>query len=323
MGLSMILIMLFHQMWVTNDPISIWIHHLGYIGVEVFLVISGFGIAHSLSKNSLSIYFRNRIVRILPACVIWGSIKLLVSQLPNTPECETNILLELLSISSWYIYACLVLYALAPLLFKVNSRYGWLTLVAISVLTFGIACIWHYNADAPYLMEKGRWVFKRIPVFVMGMLIAQRPLNLNIYVTITLGFMALICNVLMIHYNIVLTATGKPENMLEELVYNSPLRVDQPDGGRYLLDMLSVLFIIPFFSGFSVLLDKIKMTPVLTFFGIYSLEIYLCHQYIFNVFLENFSFNPIIELTVSVCVSLFVAIIIHYLANNIQMKLKN
>ena len=319
----MILIMLYHQMWVTNDPISIWIHHLGYIGVEVFLLISGFGIAHSLSKNYLKTYYRNRVIRIFPACVVWGSIKLFVSQLPNMPECEANIMLELFSISSWYIYACIVLYLLAPIIYKVNSRYGWHTLFAISIVTFGIICIWHYNADAPYLVEKGRWVFKRIPVFVMGMLIAQRPLNFKLYVTITIGFTALICNVLMIHYNIVLTATGRPEKMLEELVYNSPLRLDLPDGGRYLLDMLSALFIIPFFSGFSVLLDKIKMTPVLTFFGIYSLEIYLCHQYIFKVFLENFSFNPYIELTVSVCVSLFVAIIINNLANNIQLKLKN
>lgn len=56
MGFSMICIMLYHQPWFVDNPIASWFHLLGYIGVEIFLVLSGFSIAYSLQKNNLKIY---------------------------------------------------------------------------------------------------------------------------------------------------------------------------------------------------------------------------------------------------------------------------
>lgn len=43
-------------------------------GVDVFLVVSGFGIAFSISKNNRKTYFVHRINRLLPTCVFFGLI---------------------------------------------------------------------------------------------------------------------------------------------------------------------------------------------------------------------------------------------------------
>ena len=53
----MICIMLYHQTWVYSSAFFSWMQMLGYIGVEVFLFVSGFGIVYSLrSKQSKNGY---------------------------------------------------------------------------------------------------------------------------------------------------------------------------------------------------------------------------------------------------------------------------
>ncbi len=85
MGISMVSIMLYHQNWITNGIFFEWVRMLGYIGVEVFLFISGFGIAHSLAKNSLGQYYKNRVIRLIPACILFGLCKIALSYIPTMP----------------------------------------------------------------------------------------------------------------------------------------------------------------------------------------------------------------------------------------------
>lgn len=40
--------------------------NIGYMGVDIFLLFSGYGIAKSLQKNNLKIFYLNRIKRIFP-----------------------------------------------------------------------------------------------------------------------------------------------------------------------------------------------------------------------------------------------------------------
>lgn len=85
MGISMVSIMLYHQNWITNGIFFEWVRMLGYIGVEVFLFISGFGIAHSLAKNSLGQYYKNRVIRLIPACILFDLCKIALSYIPTMP----------------------------------------------------------------------------------------------------------------------------------------------------------------------------------------------------------------------------------------------
>lgn len=44
--------------------------NIGYAGVDIFMLLSGFGVAHSLSHNSLKQFYINRARRILPLWVL-------------------------------------------------------------------------------------------------------------------------------------------------------------------------------------------------------------------------------------------------------------
>lgn len=123
MGLSMISIMLYHQNWITEGFFFEWIRMLGYIGVEVFLFISGFGIAHSLMKNTLWQYYKNRVIRLMPACILFGLCKIVLSNIPTMPPVQ-NLFLDLFSLSQWYIYAIVVFYLFAPVVYKMINKVG-------------------------------------------------------------------------------------------------------------------------------------------------------------------------------------------------------
>ncbi len=73
MGVAMIAIMLFHNQYATSVPyIGEVFKRYGYLGVDLFLLVSGFGIANSLNKNGLKQFYYNRFIRIIPACIISG-----------------------------------------------------------------------------------------------------------------------------------------------------------------------------------------------------------------------------------------------------------
>lgn len=78
MGIALITIILFHWGSVHkyydayNFVSGIFSSYIGSIGVDVFLFLSGVGIYSSLQRNSLHVYFKNRVTRILPAYLSIG-----------------------------------------------------------------------------------------------------------------------------------------------------------------------------------------------------------------------------------------------------------
>lgn len=67
MGFAMIVIMFFHMNFSVPSQFGIlsFIKQTGYGGVDIFLFLSGYGIYHSLKKNSSLLgYYKRRAVRI-------------------------------------------------------------------------------------------------------------------------------------------------------------------------------------------------------------------------------------------------------------------
>ena len=152
MGLAMISIMLYHQNWITDSVFFEWVRMLGYIGVEVFLFISGFGIAHSLRKNSLVQYYKNRAIRLFPACILFGICKIVLSYIPSMPPIQ-NLVLDFFSLSHWYIYAIVVYYLIAPVLYKMIGKWGGY---------FFDSCISYFSDNLLLAIRCGCTIFDKI-----------------------------------------------------------------------------------------------------------------------------------------------------------------
>ena len=260
MGCAMIAIMLFHQPFFYDYYVVTFFHLFGHWGVDVFLLVSGFGVINSLQKNTIKQYFKNRINRLVPPCIFVGACKCLLMLLGfiNFAVYNDNYLLILTELSMWYIYAIVIYYAISPSLYKLLLKYRFWVIVCTIILTLTLSCI-PFASSSLYLVNRTGWVIERLPAFVFGMYIALYPFSrFKAKSIIVLGFISLIiCMFLRI--------TGVPGH------------------GRVIYMIL--LFALPMLCILAALLaklsEKVRVKGLIEYFGTTSLELYLWHGFIF------------------------------------------
>ncbi len=303
MGFAMMSIMLFHQPFFYDNYFVGFFHLFGHWGVEVFLFVSGFGIVHSLRKNSIKKYYTNRITRILPSCILVGIGKYFFVQFGFIKHISSNIFLLLTNIYLWYIYAILVYYALAPLLYKLIKKSGIVVFIVVCVLSYGCTFIPFGNSDY-YLVNHIGWVTSRLPVFVLGMIYAECPINIGIKKTVIIGVLLYVVCIILQLGSVMIRFQWKVPYLNLILQFTAP--------------MLCLVF-----SNLNWLAGKVKLSKLPMFFGTLSLELYLWHEFIYwNIFKdERFSsFNAYIQCALAVSISIIFAYLTHLLAKFIQKR---
>lgn len=155
----------------TTNPIGNF--NIGYVGVDIFLFLSGFGLAASFEKNELSRFYKNRFARIYPLYFIgvvatyiimchkvWGADDLLynLSSLSFYIEGGTQRY-------DWYLESLFMLYLLFPLFYYFSK----LKYVALSLL-FVATVIVLYVFDVPWWYD---CLIARLPIFLYGIMFAK------------------------------------------------------------------------------------------------------------------------------------------------------
>ena len=174
MGLSIIAIFLYHSyVWIPPEESNyLKVFKFGYIGVDIFLYLSGFGLCFSYTKNGLSKFYFRRLIRILPLNILSGIvISLIILQHGNNIS-VWDILCNISTLYyygiggtywNWFIPAIFILYIIFPILFFLSKKtdsffYIILNIAVISVLTL-------YHIDWRYSC-----LLSRLPIFVAGIL---------------------------------------------------------------------------------------------------------------------------------------------------------
>ena len=300
MGCAMLAIMLFHQAFFRGNLLVDAFHLCGFWGVDMFLLISGFGLAHSLRKHSITTYYRNRFVRLLPSCVLVGSAKLALSHLGFTELTNGNVLLQVTSLYMWYIFAIVIYYLLAPFIYRALKRFGIWVFVGACAIAFVCTFVPYENFHIYMVCFFFKWVPDRLPVFVLGMYIAMHPLRLsNKQLLVGGSILFVVCLILRVahirtHLNLTLLALAVPAMCI---------------AGSYV----------------KTALDRVRCGRVLEFLGKYSLEIYLWHGFIFANMHKNAMFAGIpaaLNMALAVTVSLTLAYVTHWLAGKIGQLVK-
>lgn len=148
----------------------LWLFYPGFIGVDIFLFLSGYGLSQSWEKNTVATFYIHRLKRILPMFLcfqgfisVWQNIFS-----PSATYFDTICNFTTLSFwgfggwpAEWYLSFLLYLYLLFPLFYKLASRLSsvfTLTLL-LTIVLLQYAYDWSWNKDA---------AFSRVPIFVMG-----------------------------------------------------------------------------------------------------------------------------------------------------------
>lgn len=290
MGCAMIAIMLFHQPFFYGNYFVDFFHLFGVWGVEIFLFVSGFGIVHSLERNSLKRYYFNRIQRILPSCLIVGIGKLFLCSLGFRDHTPSNYLLLVTNIYLWYIYAIMIYYTISPFLLKIIKQYGLIIVIIASV--FSLSCKFvPFEHNNYYLINHLGWVTARLPIYILGMYFAIKPIKFKIYQIFTIGLLFfLLCMILQIGSTMVKYKLNIPYmNIL--LLFSTPM-------------------LCLFCSYIKTITSQLHLNLLFESAGKYSLELYLWHGYIYwNIYRIELFRNSLLKCILALSIIIILVII--------------
>jgi len=172
MGLAIIWIAIYHVPNHTTLPVLSFLQNIGYGGCDLFILLSGFGVYYSLSKNPDAYEFiKRRAMRILPAyfpfIIVWMIIHKILFRLYFTEICGNLTILGWWNGDqnqfNWYIDTIIVFYVIAPYLFRIltssNKRMRNLLLLLVFAMLVGVTFM------------HGQLIIgvSRLPIFLIGM----------------------------------------------------------------------------------------------------------------------------------------------------------
>ena len=310
MGFAILWVMFYHShVYVGTSNFLEFFKRIGYGGVDIFILVSGFGVYFSIhNDDSIRHFYKKRALRILPYYYpivivvtivaiklgIWKSDALFYNL--TTLGYWRNVGLGY--IYDWYIPALLFLYLLTPLyykFFKINKTVT--TLCAIAA-----AYVFSYSTHGTY--EYLYNLTFRIPHYVIGFWLADFLIRNKEYefnkITTVLFALSLIVGVCLLCYFYYYTPYFE-----EYGIYVAPF---------ILITLPLCMFLCYFFSLF-----KSYKFPILTFLGIHSLTLFIFHEkilYFFHLFLPS---N--IENICSFIVTFILAYVWQKLVDNIVNKI--
>ncbi|MDO4714748.1 MAG: acyltransferase family protein [Bacteroidales bacterium] len=204
MGLAMLMVLIYHySIWVANY--LSWLN-VGYMGVDIFLLLSAYGLVSSLRQRegdaqvyvSWPKYWHTRAWRIWPLFGITSVIALLVmADAPHgVGEWLTAVVLRMTTLAyyfpntaiptDWYLSSLPLFYLLVPLLYGSVRRKPWHVLgVTFTLSSLLLVGYWLYTGNP--LHWRYQCAVARVPIFVMGMVLAWHQPSRRLYGCIALG----------------------------------------------------------------------------------------------------------------------------------------
>lgn len=154
----------------------------GYLGVDLFLFLSGVGCWYSLSKNPVNCqWYKKRFVRVFVPYIIMQIPFWIYHIIVGTFDFKDQLLtfstigFWLKHVGAWYVALLVPLYLLTPPLYEYLSRGKkfWRSLFLILILIF--FCSWDIDINETNLdsiVHNIQWAFCRVPSFIIGFSLA-------------------------------------------------------------------------------------------------------------------------------------------------------
>lgn len=309
-GLMAVWIMLFHIQgfagiplpFLSNYPLSSIIS-LGFVGVDVFMFLSGYCLTLSYTKyKRVSDFYNKRLKKILIPYIFIATPFLIWKNCVTLDVDITNRLSRFMSDLSgfsfihegmdwtWFVFAILLLYAMFPLLYSVCKSGGGKSVIFL-VLIFALIHLCYTYIPEDIISHRFAIAYCRIPIFYIGIMCALylHKIENELYRTV-------ICIALSIIIFLIIYFFSK----------YYPVQYNNIFEGRIWLRFIPYVLPICYIGGW------IKL-PLINKLGDISLEMYLIHIFILNLFMHYhycdilgswcYLIVPIVTIISSICVS--------------------
>ncbi len=249
MGIAMLMIMLFHENFLEAGFFQ-EMRRWGHLGVDIFLFLSGYGIAHSLTKNSIKVFYWHRIKRLLPSCLFWGTVSFFIATCIDGGHAPLRYyVLSPLSLDKWFIYTICLFYLLSPVLYKL-CKDNFVFFMAASFCVPLVICRVDLNGWWPI-----NWAIGRFAVYSFGFAMYFTP-------HIKFKLSTIVVSALFLLSEVLIQCSGN-------------------QGFMYLFFIPAIPMVCLIIHWLKALTDRMNISKAIEYLGIYSLEIYLCHEMIF------------------------------------------
>lgn len=172
-GIAILMVMLYHQP--PEGLISGIYFYPAFAGVDIFLLLSGFGLCYSFNKYDLLQFYRRRLVRILPMLLLLGFLVSFNYAGYKVWDYFCNMTTLYYyhlggDIYEWYLASLLLFYLIFPLLYKFSSilfrRNQWLSGGGI-LFVWCVIMVFVTKFDIPWYYQTA---LGRLPIFLLGIL---------------------------------------------------------------------------------------------------------------------------------------------------------
>lgn len=303
MGIATIMILLGHSVFygegyvhygILNDFIT-----LGYSGVDIFLFLSGFGLAFSMNRNNKKTFWKHRINRLLPSFVCVWVLFLLVHFKGFSRDTLYAPLLMLYLGGYWYIGFLSIAYLIFPWLYSFSLKKN-------GYLVFTISIMISLSFLMPFVI-KGTAVscnplvciVTRVPIFTLGMLYAIGKFDI-------INKLYFICAIFVI-------------GLLSLIPY---YEAKDLGGNRLFTTYYSILLLtVPvIYAYLKILKSFLWGGHFLRWIGSLSLDVYLVQVTIMPVIMNKLhSMN--INSYLNVMISVFIVVVVSFLINRFCNKI--
>lgn len=184
LGIAMYMVLIYHFFcWIYN-PIGRL--NIGYLGVDIFLFFSGYGLTYSFKKYTIITFYYRRIKRIIPLYSI-TSLLIIIITYPNKWNGLIDALEKMTTISyyinpavsiDWYLNALFLFYLLYPVFYFLVKKVG-VTIIISFIICYLL--IYYTNKDYGYtgIHWKHDCFLARIPIFCCGILYALNQYSIK------------------------------------------------------------------------------------------------------------------------------------------------
>lgn len=286
-GIAIIIIILCHSIGLTHETVIAT--PLGSIGVSMFLILSGFGLEESYKKNYLNKFWQKKILRIfIPYLIFITTISLINHNSFNILNFIKDIFF--ISTSYWYIGYIVKWYIIFYLSSLFNEKYKYQILIAAAIISF---------------------------IFLPD-LESKQSLSFPIGVAISKN-----------HSNILKISNKKLYIIAFSffIIGTFALGVKQFDYVRdtkWLLRTIQLLISFPLALSIILFLRNINIkNQIISYCGIYSLELYLVHMQTLHIINTESTINKFIyTYAIFIVSTIIICIIYRYITNKINDMLK-
>jgi peptidoglycan/LPS O-acetylase OafA/YrhL len=176
-GVAISGIILSHFIGVDREHLFWSVFYPGFVGVDIFLFYSGYGLCRSLENNTLKTFYMRRLKRIYPMLALFTMLSYWITYaLAHEHFSALDVLSNMLTLNfwglggfrfEWYLTFIVYLYLLFPLLYRFVRRWG---IVSVIISFFLLYTFLYFYREGWFY----QCAFSRIPVFLLGILCYQR-----------------------------------------------------------------------------------------------------------------------------------------------------